>query len=100
MKRFIIAVCSSMPVFAVCLVVSQIILSNQLVGSGKAVRNIDLTIDAIRSENESLDHHVASASSLITISERATQLGFVEPEKTQYVTLDVSTLPVAFHNPQ
>lgn len=90
----------SLPLIVVILGVVEIILTNQLAGSGKAVRMVDLTVDEIRQQNELLEQRVASASSLMTIASRAQEMGFVEPTKSQYLTIAPQELPVAFNNPQ
>ena len=90
----------SVPVIAVVLAVVQIVLVNQSAGTGKTVRTVDITVDTLRKENELLEQRVASASSLATISVKARDMGFVEPDKTQFLTLGASQLPVAFNNPR
>ncbi|OGG31609.1 hypothetical protein A3A63_00055 [Candidatus Gottesmanbacteria bacterium RIFCSPLOWO2_01_FULL_46_9] len=100
MKRIRNVFVRVLPVLAVSLAVIEIILANQLAGSGKAVRSVDLTVDVLRQENELLTQRVASASSLITIFSRAKEIGFIEPAKSQYLTIVPEQLPVAFNNPQ
>jgi cell division protein FtsL len=87
-----------LPILAVTLAIIQIVLTNQLAGSGKKVRSVDITVDQIRQENDMLEQKVASASSLLTISAKATEMGFVEPSKSQYLTIVPEQLPVAFNN--
>ncbi len=89
-----------LPVIATVFAVIEIILTNQMAGSGKAVRTVDLTVDAIRQENDLLTQKIASASSLITISSRAKEIGFIEPARSQYITIAPEQFPVAFNNPQ
>lgn len=91
---------SIVPTLAVVLAVVQIVLVNQSAGTGKTVRSVDITVDTLQKENELLEQRVASASSLATISVKARDMGFVEPDKTQYLTLGTSQLPVAFNNPR
>ncbi len=87
-----------MPVFAIALVVVEIVLTNRLAPSGHRVRQLDMAIDRLRQENDLLAQKVASASSLATISVRAQELGFVEPSKSQFVAVGSSELPVALHS--
>jgi hypothetical protein len=100
MKKMSVIFVRLLPIVAVMLAVIEIVLTNQLAGSGKAVRSVDLTVDALRQENELLTQRVASASSLITIYARAKESGFIEPAKSQYITIVPEQLPVAFNNPQ
>src|SRR5687767_3237184 len=80
------------------LIVVEIILTNQLVGGGREVRSVDMAIDTLRQENAILEQKVASASSLLTVSVKAAEAGFVAPEKSQFLTLAPSELPVALAN--
>lgn len=82
------------PLLAGILIVVEIILTNQLAGTGYQLRTIDTAIDALRSENATLEQNVASASSLAAIAGRAAEMGFVEPLRSQFLTV-VSELPVA-----
>ena len=86
------------PLVAVFLIVIEIILTNQLVGGGSAVRAVDMAIDELRHENALLEQKVASASSLLTVTAKAAELGFVEPTKSQFVSIAPSELPVALVN--
>lgn len=83
-----------LPVFAALLVVIEIILMNQMASSGSTLQSVDTTIDTLRSENSLLEQKVASASSLATIESRATEMGFVQPGKNQYLTV-ISDFPMA-----
>lgn len=86
------------PIALGALIVIEIILTNQLVGSGQQVRSVDMTIDALRQENALLEQRVASASSLLTVAVRAKEQGFVPPAKSQFFTITPSELPVALVN--
>ncbi len=86
------------PILAVMLAVIEIILINQLAGSGTTVRSVDLSVDTLRNENELLEQRVASASSLVSISSKAKDMGFIEPTKSQYLSILSEQLPVAFNN--
>ena len=85
------------PVLFVILALCELIVFNQFVGSGKQVRSIDIAIDELRAENEVLEQKVASASSLMTISSKAREQGFIEPSKNQFITLVPDQLPVAIN---
>lgn len=80
------------------LIVIEIILTNQLVGGGQQVRSVDMTIDTLRQENALLEQQVASASSLLTVAVRAKEQGFVQPAKSQFLTIAPNELPVALLN--
>ena len=86
------------PLIAGLLVVVEIILTNQLVGGGRTVRDVDLIVDQLRDENALLEQQVASSSSLATIAVKARELGFMIPTKSQFVTIIPSELPVAIAN--
>lgn len=97
MKQLIRFSLTIAPVIAVVLAICELVVSNQFVGSGKEIRTVDTSIDVIRSENAKLEQQVASASSLLTISAKAKEIGFVEPKPSQYLTIAPSQLPVAFN---
>lgn len=75
-------------------------MTNQMAGSGKVVHAVDISIDKLRGENELLAELVASASSLLTISAKAKQLGLRETTTNQYVTIAPQDLPVAYNGSQ
>jgi len=56
-----------------------------LVGDGKEIQRIDGQITAIKGETALLSEQVASASSIITIHEKAISMGFTE--KPQVMTI-------------
>lgn len=78
------------------LVVAQFILSNHLATLGSDLKNLESTTEQLANENEILHEQVASASALTTVMVKAKALGFVEPHKTQYLTIRPAELPVAF----
>jgi len=88
------------PVAVILLTVLEIVSINRYAGSGKIVRSIDIQIDGIRQENEFLRQRIASHSSLIAISEKSKNMGFVTPQKSQYVTILTDQLPVALNTTQ
>ncbi len=84
-----------MPIIIIALLVARIVVSNALASFGEKVRQIDTRIADFTEENELLTQQVASASSLITITARANELGFVEPAKNQIMTMVEDQFPVA-----
>lgn len=85
----------SIPLIVVLLVIIELVWTNTLVRSGKDITEIDLKIADLRLKNEALAQQVASASSLLTITKKASESGFVEPKSTQFVMMGSETLPVA-----
>ncbi len=84
-----------MPLVIVFLLVVKIVATNTLASFGERVRAIDLRISHLTEENELLSQQVASASSLLTITVRATGMGFGEPTKSQMMTMVQDQFPVA-----
>lgn len=92
MTRFI---SSCIPLFLVSGILIEFVFTNHLASLGREVRTIDERINQIREENEQLVGDVASASSLLTVSARAHELGFVEP--VQYLTIGADQFPFALN---
>ncbi|KKW09751.1 MAG: hypothetical protein UY49_C0039G0007 [Microgenomates group bacterium GW2011_GWC1_49_7] len=92
-------IAKSIPGLVILLIVAQLVWSNTLVVGGKEVRSIDLAIAELRQENERLAAAVASASSLLTVSVKSQDMGFVEPTKGQFVMIGSEILPVALARP-
>lgn len=84
------------PFFAGFLIIFEIILTNQLAGSGGQIQSVDMKIDTLHQQNALLSGQVASASSLTTIAVRASEMGLIEPKKTQYIAV-TAELPVAIN---
>lgn len=97
MKLFIRFLIRIAPGVAVLLAIFELVVSNQFVGSGKEMRAVDITIDALRSDNTVLEEKVASASSLLTVYAKAKEIGFVDAKPSSYLTIAPSQLPVAFN---
>ena len=93
-------IAKSLPGLVIILVIMEILWSNALVGSGKHVTSVDLEIMSLKEANEQLSQQIASASSLSTITVKATEMGFVEPTVKQFVMIGSETLPVALNRPQ
>lgn len=62
----------------VSLCVTEIIIANSMVSLGKEVKTINDELDTLQYQNEALEKKIASASSLVSIKARASELGFVE----------------------
>lgn len=69
------------PIAAVFLIVAELLVTNELAGLGKRVQQTDIAIDSYREENDILRQRVASASSLLTIENKARLMGFTESPK-------------------
>lgn len=93
MRSFISFFLKSLPFIALILVIIQVVVTNQLVGLGEYVTDIESRIEATVAENEILRQKVASASSLLLIEQKAKEQGMTEPNATSYMPLD--TLPLA-----
>lgn len=88
-----------LPVIAIVLLVCQVVVSNELATLGKKLGKIDYQVSLESDIHEALTAQVASASSLMTVRERAATLGFVEPSAKQIVHVSL-TVPVAFDTNQ
>ncbi len=93
-------IAKSIPAFVIILVIVELLWSNSLVGSGREIRGIDVKIAELRQENTRLEQKVASASSLMAVTQKATEMGFVEPTRKQFVMMEDSLLPVALAHTQ
>lgn len=83
-----------LPITAIVLLIFQVVISNELAALGKQLGQLDYEVRLESDINESLAIQVASASSLLTIRERATLAGFVEPTTKQIMNLTLQ-VPVA-----
>jgi len=81
MKKALVSLIS----ITVVLLVAQIVYSCTLVGDGKEIRRIDTEITQMKNATSLLSEQVASASSLMTIKEKAISMGFTE--KPQVMTI-------------
>lgn len=66
----------ALPLIAVFLIVLELIVSNELAGFGHKTLAIDSTIGTLRQENSDLQEHIASASALAAVEEKARAAGF------------------------
>lgn len=83
-----------LPITAVVLLIFQVIISNELATLGKQMGQLDTAVRLESDVKESLAIQVASASSLLTLRERATVAGFIEPTNKQIMNLTLQ-VPVA-----
>lgn len=74
------------------LLLVQVYVSNRLANTGVEVAEIEREIEELVEENEMFRQKTASASSLLTLKERAHHLGFVKPTAPVYLSRDI---PVA-----
>lgn len=84
-----------LPVTAILLIVVQVIVSNELATLGKRMGALDSAVSFQRDLHETLETEVASASSLLTLRQRALAEGFHDPKAAQIVSLPAE-IPVAF----
>lgn len=88
-------IAKSIPLVVLLLIVGELVWSNTLVASGRAVTTTDIKIANVRAENEVLAQEVASASAFTTIAVEASASGFIAPTAKQFVMMNTSNLPVA-----
>lgn len=74
------------------LTIVQIGVSNQLSTTGSELAVIEDKIDQVKKENLVLNEKVLQASALITIDQKAEQLGFVQAKSPLYLS---TPLPLA-----
>ncbi len=79
-----------LPVVTIVLIVIEIFATNELVGVGRTIRDVDTAIDVTQEENDNLSHQVASASALWVIEEKANAMGYKKP--SQYVSIGGETV--------
>ena len=72
--------------------IAQISMANQISTTGAELASLQQEVDNYQRENSTLEEDLLEASSLINISEKAEQLGFVEVKTTVALT---ETLPLA-----
>lgn len=78
---------------SVILAVIQVILLNRFSTIGDKLSNMDITIHKIEEQNSQLSEKIASASSMVAISDRAKKIGFTP---TANIISLSSPLPVAY----
>ncbi len=75
------------------LAITHVIVSNGFVTSGKTLVDLERDITAFKEKNDDLRQQIASASALLTIEQKAKELGFEKSTATVFIP---SRLPVAF----
>jgi hypothetical protein len=90
---------TTLSITACLLAVSEILIINRYAVKAEEVQKADIQTRKLHTQNDILLMNIASASSLLTISQEAKLAGFVEPTKSQYMTMIPDNLPVAINNP-
>lgn len=70
------------------LLVLQVVVSNQLTTAGYDISNIEKEIYELKTENNSYEEKIASASSLLTLRQKAVDMGFTKQVKPLYLSHD------------
>lgn len=83
------------PIITVLLLIIQVIVSNELATLGKRMGQLDAAVIREQDVHEALETQVASASSLLSLREKAIVLGFHEPLPNQITAL-LPQVPVAY----
>lgn len=83
----------SLPVLVILLVVVELLVTNELAGFGSKVHEVNGAIEIVKEENQLLQEKVASLSSLLTIEQKARELGFI----TNPPSIVLGGEDVAFH---
>lgn len=74
------------------LLVMTIVFSCQLVNDGKEMKKIDEQIVTLQNEQTEISEKIASASSLTTVREKATAMGFVPSKSVMTIRADQFTV--------
>jgi hypothetical protein len=93
MKRYILIV-SFVCVIIVGLLLVEITLSNQIATTGDQLLTIENKTDDLKNQNLIIQQQVLQASSLTTINQKATAMGFVQDTTPVYIT---TPLPLALN---
>lgn len=91
--RFVRSGIRFLPLTVVLLLIVEILVTNELAGFGRKVGDANRAIDALKEENQLLQEKVASLSSLLTVEEKAHDLGFTSTPNA----VTIGTEGVAFH---
>mgnify|MGYP001587401265 FL=1 len=98
MKRlFIRSFLKCIPILALLFIAAEFFVTNHLAGLGGNVGSIDQKIAHLREQNELLRQSVASSSALVTISDRAVRLGFIEPTHVLTIGPEQSSVAIVPH---
>lgn len=71
------------------LLLIQVVVSNRLATAGVKINKIEEEIQDLALENTNLTEQIASASSLLTLREKATKLGYTRTIKPVYLAQDL-----------
>ncbi len=74
------------------LLIIQVLVSNNLANYGTTISKIEIEIGDLTQENQLLEEKIASASSLMTLNEKAKKIGFVKVVNPHYFS---NQIPVA-----
>lgn len=77
--KLILLLSKIFPIITIVLIGIYVFTTNELVGVGRTIRDVDTEIDKTQAENETLRRAVASASALWVIEEKAGTLGYQKP---------------------
>lgn len=81
------------PVLVVLLVVVELLVASELAGFGRKVAEANRAVEEVSEENQLLSEKIASLSSLLTIDQKARELGIT----TTPVVITMGGEDVAFH---
>lgn len=94
MNRAVKIIRKIVPGIALLLIVTELLVTNQLAGLRDDVRSIETNLNTFEEENGYLAAEVASASALSTISSKAQEEGFRKPLNSQYLAIGQENLVV------
>lgn len=72
-------------IFLFILIVAQIWVNNALVSDGEKLENITNLKKSYEMENTLMENEIANHLSLSSIATKSAELGFLTPEKIQYI---------------
>lgn len=78
MKKIVIILSTCFIGISVFLFILNIYTANNTIDYGKKLSDLDQQVTQLANENELLSQNVASASALITIDQKARELGFID----------------------
>jgi cell division protein FtsL len=95
MKKLVIFLSTCFVGISVFLFVLNVFTANNTIDYGKKLSELDQRVAKLTNENETLSQEVASASALITIDQKARELGFVEKTNKNTIILSDETYQFA-----
>lgn len=90
MNRIINILSVFLPVTAGLIGLTQLAVSNSLSGRGIEYSSLEISISALRDENEILSAQLAQNTSLSTINKKAMLAGFTEPKLREVISVHQS----------